>query len=88
MSTELATASRIVAGLLGATALVLVTVAGGLADWIDRDRAPASLILTLALASLVAAGLAAVGPGAWRLVCLAAAAVPLLWILSVVASVA
>ncbi|MCW2792002.1 MAG: hypothetical protein JWO76_1100 [Nocardioides sp.] len=82
------TGTGVVAGILGACAISLLAFAGRLAGAIDRDATPAGLVVVLALISLAATGTSVVVPGVWRLVCLAGATLPLLWIFAAVASTA
>jgi fatty acid desaturase len=82
------TGTGVVAGILGACALALAAFADRLADGINRDTAPAVLIVVLALISLTIAGMSLVVPGIWRLVCLTVATLPLLWIVAAVGSTA
>lgn len=88
MSAAYDTGTRAVAVVLGAAAALVLLLAGHLAAGIDRAQTPAILIAILAIVSLALAGLAAVLPGVWRLVGLALAALPLLWVLAAVARAA
>jgi hypothetical protein len=80
--------TRAVAAVLGVCAALLLALSGHVAAGIDRAEAPAFLIVALSLVSLALAALAVLVPGLWRLACLALASLPLLWVVSVVASTA
>ena len=80
--------TRAVAYVLGAAASLVLAFSRHLAHAIDRPEASAGAIVALALASLAAAGLTIVLPGAWRIAGLALATLPLLQVVSAVAATA